>query len=143
MPLSLQELSDRIEIDDLLTRYAVGVDRKDWDLWETCFTHDALHRLPRLRRHVGQREGSARLAREDDDDLPDEPAHGDQPRGGDRRRPRALPLGLLQPDDLADARGRAGAALDRRRLLLRPAGAHAAGLAHPRARRGVQLLDAR
>ena len=41
MPLSLQELSDRIEIDDLLTRYAVGVDRKDWDLWETCFTPDA------------------------------------------------------------------------------------------------------
>jgi hypothetical protein len=41
MPLSLQQLSDRIEIDDLLTRYAVGVDRKDWDLWETCFTSDA------------------------------------------------------------------------------------------------------
>jgi hypothetical protein len=41
MPLSLQQLSDRIEIDDLLTRYAVGVDRRDWDLWETCFTEDA------------------------------------------------------------------------------------------------------
>ena len=41
MPLSLQELSDRIEIDDLLTRYATGVDRRDWDLWESCFTQDA------------------------------------------------------------------------------------------------------
>ena len=41
MALSLQEISDRIEIDDLLTRYATGVDRKDWDLWETCFTADA------------------------------------------------------------------------------------------------------
>jgi SnoaL-like domain len=41
-PLSLQEVSDRIEIDDLLTRYATGVDRRDWDLWETCFTEDAL-----------------------------------------------------------------------------------------------------
>jgi hypothetical protein len=41
MPLSLQEISDRLEIDDLLTRYATGVDRKDWDLWETCFTPDA------------------------------------------------------------------------------------------------------
>ncbi|MEM7412635.1 MAG: nuclear transport factor 2 family protein [Myxococcota bacterium] len=40
-PLSPQELSDRIEIDDVLTRYATGVDRKDWDLWETCFTPDA------------------------------------------------------------------------------------------------------
>ena len=41
MTMTLQEISDRIEIDDLLTRYATGVDRKDWDLWETCFTDDA------------------------------------------------------------------------------------------------------
>lgn len=34
-------LADRLEIDDLLTRYATGVDRRDWDLWETCFTPDA------------------------------------------------------------------------------------------------------
>jgi 3-phenylpropionate/cinnamic acid dioxygenase small subunit len=40
--LTLQEISDRLEIDDLLTRYATGVDRRDWDLWETCFTPDAL-----------------------------------------------------------------------------------------------------
>jgi 3-phenylpropionate/cinnamic acid dioxygenase small subunit len=39
--MTLQEISDRIEIDDLLTRYATGVDRRDWDLWETCFTPDA------------------------------------------------------------------------------------------------------
>jgi len=42
MPFSIQELSDRLEIDDLLTRYATGVDRKDWDLWESCFTPDAV-----------------------------------------------------------------------------------------------------
>ncbi len=41
MPLTLQQISDRIEIDDLLTRYATGVDRRDWDLWESCFTPDA------------------------------------------------------------------------------------------------------
>ncbi|MAE94705.1 MAG: hypothetical protein CL910_08605 [Deltaproteobacteria bacterium] len=41
-PATLQELSDRLEIDDLLTRYATGVDRKDWDLWESCFTEDAV-----------------------------------------------------------------------------------------------------
>ena len=41
MPFSLQELSDRLEIDDLLTRYATGVERRDWDLWESCFTEDA------------------------------------------------------------------------------------------------------
>jgi hypothetical protein len=39
--VKLQEISDRIEIDDLLTRYATGVDRRDWDLWESCFTPDA------------------------------------------------------------------------------------------------------
>lgn len=39
--MTLQQISDRIEIDDLLTRYATGVDRRDWDLWETCFTPDA------------------------------------------------------------------------------------------------------
>jgi 3-phenylpropionate/cinnamic acid dioxygenase small subunit len=37
----LQELADRLEIDDLLTRYATAVDNKDWDLFRTCFTPDA------------------------------------------------------------------------------------------------------
>lgn len=41
MTLSPKQISDRIEIDDLLTRYATGVDRRDWDLWESCFTPDA------------------------------------------------------------------------------------------------------
>jgi SnoaL-like domain len=40
-PLSLQEVSDRIEIDDLLTRYATAVDTRQWDLYSTCFTEDA------------------------------------------------------------------------------------------------------
>jgi 3-phenylpropionate/cinnamic acid dioxygenase small subunit len=39
--MTQQELADRIEIDDLLTRYAVAVDGKDWDLYASCFTHDA------------------------------------------------------------------------------------------------------
>jgi 3-phenylpropionate/cinnamic acid dioxygenase small subunit len=39
--MTLQELSDRIEIDDLLTRYATAIDTKDWQLFETCFTADA------------------------------------------------------------------------------------------------------
>ena len=36
-----QEISDRIEITDLLTRYARAVDRKDWALYRTVFTPDA------------------------------------------------------------------------------------------------------
>jgi 3-phenylpropionate/cinnamic acid dioxygenase small subunit len=38
---SLQELSDRLEIQDLLTRYTVAIDAKDWKLLDTCFTPDA------------------------------------------------------------------------------------------------------
>src|SRR5688572_5447596 len=39
--LSLQEISDRIEIQDLLTRYALAIDTKDWALLDTCFVPDA------------------------------------------------------------------------------------------------------
>lgn len=39
--MTLQQISDRIEIDDLLTRYATGLDGKDWELWASCFTPDA------------------------------------------------------------------------------------------------------
>lgn len=39
--MTLQDVADRIEIDDLLTRYATAVDTKDWDLYASCFTRDA------------------------------------------------------------------------------------------------------
>ncbi|MDJ0785872.1 MAG: nuclear transport factor 2 family protein [Myxococcota bacterium] len=41
MALSIQEISDRIEIGDLLTRYTVAIDTKDWGLLDTCFVPDA------------------------------------------------------------------------------------------------------
>ena len=40
-PASVQELLDRFEIDDLLTRYTMAVDNADWDLLDTVFTPDA------------------------------------------------------------------------------------------------------
>ncbi len=39
--LSLQEISDRIEINDLLIRYTKAIDEKDWSLLEEVFTPDA------------------------------------------------------------------------------------------------------
>jgi len=36
-----QEISDRLEIGDLLARYARAVDTKDWTLWRSLFTDDA------------------------------------------------------------------------------------------------------
>jgi 3-phenylpropionate/cinnamic acid dioxygenase small subunit len=39
--MSTRELSDRIQIQDLLTRYAAAIDKKDWKLLDACFTPDA------------------------------------------------------------------------------------------------------
>ncbi|HBZ70698.1 MAG TPA: hypothetical protein DEP35_13580 [Deltaproteobacteria bacterium] len=36
-----RQISDRLEIAELLARYARGVDTKDWALWRTVFTEDA------------------------------------------------------------------------------------------------------
>ena len=39
--MDLQALSDKIEINELLARYARGVDSKDWELWKSVFLPDA------------------------------------------------------------------------------------------------------
>jgi 3-phenylpropionate/cinnamic acid dioxygenase small subunit len=39
--VDLQALHDKIEIQELLARYARGVDSKDWELWKSVFTPDA------------------------------------------------------------------------------------------------------
>jgi 3-phenylpropionate/cinnamic acid dioxygenase small subunit len=39
--LSLQEISDRLEIQELLVKYAHAVDTRDWDAFEQVFTPDA------------------------------------------------------------------------------------------------------
>ncbi len=39
--LSLQEISDRMEIEDLMVRYSHAVDTRQWDLLDEVFTSDA------------------------------------------------------------------------------------------------------
>jgi 3-phenylpropionate/cinnamic acid dioxygenase small subunit len=39
--LSLQEMSDRLEIQDLLARYSFAIDERDWDALDQVFTPDA------------------------------------------------------------------------------------------------------
>ncbi len=39
--LDLQTLSDRLEIDDLLTRYTRAIDTGEWDRLDDVFTPDA------------------------------------------------------------------------------------------------------
>lgn len=40
--LSLQEISDRLEIQDLFARYSFAIDDRDWDALDTVFTPDAV-----------------------------------------------------------------------------------------------------
>ena len=35
-------MADRIEIQDLMVRYAMAVDGRDWDLYRSVFTSDAV-----------------------------------------------------------------------------------------------------
>jgi len=35
-------IEDRLDIGDLLVRYATGIDRRDWDLFRTVFTEDCV-----------------------------------------------------------------------------------------------------
>lgn len=39
--MDVQALHDKMEINELLTRYASGVDGRDWELWKSVFTPDA------------------------------------------------------------------------------------------------------
>ena len=42
MALSLQEISDRIEIEELLVRYCYAVDDRDWNAYRKVFADDAV-----------------------------------------------------------------------------------------------------
>src|SRR5207342_225721 len=41
MTMSLEEISDRLEIQDLMVRYSYAIDNRDWDALDTVFTPDA------------------------------------------------------------------------------------------------------
>jgi 3-phenylpropionate/cinnamic acid dioxygenase small subunit len=40
--MDLQAVSDKIEITEVLARYARGVDTRDWELWKSVFVPDAV-----------------------------------------------------------------------------------------------------
>ncbi len=41
MTMSLEEISDRLEIQDLMVRYSYAIDSRDWDALDDVFTPDA------------------------------------------------------------------------------------------------------
>src|SRR5262245_22200791 len=40
--MELQEVADKLDIQEQLARYARGVDTHDWELWKSVFTADAI-----------------------------------------------------------------------------------------------------
>jgi 3-phenylpropionate/cinnamic acid dioxygenase small subunit len=40
--MSLQEMSDRLEIEQLLVRYCHAIDLRDWDAYRAVYTEDAI-----------------------------------------------------------------------------------------------------
>jgi ketosteroid isomerase-like protein len=40
--LSMQEISDRLEIEQLLVRYCHAIDQRDWDAYRAVYTEDAV-----------------------------------------------------------------------------------------------------
>jgi ketosteroid isomerase-like protein len=40
--LSVQEISDRLEIEQLLIRYCHAIDQRDWDTYRAVYTEDAV-----------------------------------------------------------------------------------------------------
>jgi hypothetical protein len=40
--VDLQAIADKLEIHEQLARYARGVDTRDWELWKSVFTADAV-----------------------------------------------------------------------------------------------------
>ena len=41
MTMSIEEISDRLEIQDLFVRYTYALDTQDWDAFDDIFTPDA------------------------------------------------------------------------------------------------------
>jgi hypothetical protein len=41
MPMSMEEISDRMEIQDLMIRYSYAIDSRNWDALDDVFTPDA------------------------------------------------------------------------------------------------------
>jgi hypothetical protein len=42
MTWTLQEISDRLEITETITRYSYGLDQRRWEEWDLAFTDDAV-----------------------------------------------------------------------------------------------------
>jgi hypothetical protein len=61
---SLQQISDRLEIEEVLVNYTYAVDRHDWDLFDDVFTEDAAIDYSEIADWKGDRDGIKRWLNE-------------------------------------------------------------------------------
>ena len=140
--LSLQEIADRLLIQDLLVEEAASIDERDWDRWEAVYTPDALVDWSGNSGAKGDPRGGPGLGRARPQHrelpLPAVPALLHELPDPRRRRPGDLAPPPDHPDLGAVARRRPP---DRvlRHLVRRHVRAHPRGLAHQRASRAADL----
>ena len=138
MTIELSEIADRLAIQQLMYRYAMAVDGRDWELYRTVFSPDAVIDYVDSGGARADLETTVKWLDEVLGDLRRPAAQHDQSRGGDRRRPGP---GLhLLPGLSHHGRRQGGRDGDRHgRLLSRPPGAHARRVAHLGARRARRV----
>ena len=68
--MDVQAVADKIEIHELLARYARGVDTRDWELWKSVFTDDAVVDYSRSGIPSATRDEVAELLRGAFDPIP-------------------------------------------------------------------------
>jgi hypothetical protein len=64
MAMSTQEMSDRLEIQDLMVRYSYAIDFHDWDALDDVFSEDALVDYTVFGGPAGDRESTKRFLTE-------------------------------------------------------------------------------
>ncbi len=84
MTMSLQEISDRLEIQELLVDYTQAIDRRQWDGLDDVFTADAFIDYSETGGSVGRSPVDQGVPRAGDADVQVVPAHGGHEQ--DRRR---------------------------------------------------------
>jgi 3-phenylpropionate/cinnamic acid dioxygenase small subunit len=70
MHADVQALADRLDIHELLARYARGIDTRDWELWKSVFTDDAVVDYSRSGVPSGSRDEVADVLRTAFDTIP-------------------------------------------------------------------------
>jgi ketosteroid isomerase-like protein len=97
--VDVQAVADKLEIQELLAKYARGVDTHDWDLWRSVFTEDAVIDYSKSGAACGSRDEVAEFLRHAYDTIPWATHHITNVEielDGDRASVRAMFLNPMQ-----------------------------------------------